>query len=185
MPMTTAVRSCGVHAWGHAPRRAMTLAEAVISIAIVATLLLAAIQTVGASRSTQQRIAERTTALLLAEDLVTEIVQQHYEDPALPGSFGVGADEATGDRSLFEDVDDYDGWSASPPEHKDGTPFGGLDGWERTVDVEWMNPTLTATDASDTGIKRIVVRVFRNGAELAVLTALRSRAISFIPEEVP
>ena len=39
-----------------------------------------------------------------------------------------------------KDVDDYDGWSASPPEDKNGNPLVGFDDWGRSVSVEWVNP---------------------------------------------
>jgi len=173
---------------GDPPRcAAMTLVEAVVSIAIVGVMLVAALNAVGASRVTQQKMSERARAMLLAEDLMSEILRQAYEDPDLgAGSFGLaGSEIGDGSRALWEDVDDYDGWSAAPPEEKDGTPLNGFAGWTRSVEVAWI-----ATDdfedeqGSDTGVKRVIVRVVLNDALMAELTALRTNVYQYGPEEL-
>lgn len=159
--------------------RALTLAEAVISMAVVGVMLVAALNTVGASRVTQRKMGERSRGMLLAQDLMSEILRQHYEDPDLgPGSFGVGGDEVgDGSRALWEDVDDYDGWSASPPQHKDGTKFSDLEGWRRSVSVSWVDPANLSNDSvGDTGVKRIAVTVMHGDVVTASLTAIRTSA---------
>ena len=158
-------------------RRAVTLVEAVVSTAIVGVMLVAALNTVGASQVTQNKMGQRSRALLLAQDLMAEILQQAYEDPDLAsGSFGLTVAEiADGDRSLWNDVDDYNGWSASPPQQKDGTELSDFDGWGRSVAVGWVDSTEVGTErVSDTGVKRIVVTVTFNGLPLAQLWALKT-----------
>ena len=161
------------------PARGFSLIEAVMSVVIVGGLLVAAMNTLGAGTTAEYTAAERSRALLLAEDLMTEILQQAYEDPAYPpGSFGRGADEAaTGDRSLFDDVDDYHGWSASPPQYRDGTPISWAGGFTRSVQVHRVNSgNLNLVVGSDSGVKRIRVTVTRGGKELVVLTGYRTSA---------
>lgn len=148
-----------------------------MSMLIVSVMLVAALNTVGASRATARDTAERGRAALLAQDLMDEILEQQYEDPEFaPGSFGRNATEAsTGDRSLFDDVDDYHGWSESPPEARDGTALAGFDGWERSVTVAWADPSnLNLSSGSDTRIKRITVTVKFNGRVLAEKVGLRT-----------
>lgn len=155
----------------------MTLAEAVVSVAIVGTMLVAALSAVGGVRTTQQKTADRARGVQLAQDLLSEIMSQPYEDvDYAPGSFGLGADEVgDGSRALWEDVDDYDGWSASPPQEKDGTPIPGCADWERRVDVAWVSPTDVRTEiGNDARLKRIVVTALCRGVEVAELVALRS-----------
>jgi len=161
-------------------RPALTLVECVISIAIVGVMLVAALDTVGAARSTQRKTADRTRGTLLAQDLLSEILQQDYEDPSAgAGSFGLEPGEAgSGDRSLFDDVDDYDGWSDSPPRQKDGAVLTGFSGWERSVAVRWVPPgNIGAVQPSDTGVKQVTVTVTRDGAVVTTLVALRARAM--------
>lgn len=161
-----------------APRRAAyTLLEVVISSAIISVMLVAALQAVAASRMSMRRLGDHSRGALLAQDLMTEILEQSYCDDAYGlGSFGVNPTEAApGDRSLYDDVDDYDDWVASPPEYKDGTPIPGTTDFERRVRVDWVQPAnLLQTSGSETGIKRIVVTVSLNGEVVARLTAIRT-----------
>jgi hypothetical protein len=113
----------------------------------------------------------------LAQDLMQEILAQPYHDVVSGyGSFGRAAEEsAPGDRSGFDDVDDYHGWTASPPEYKDGTPLVWATGWSRSVEITWSQ-TRSAMDVvgAETGEKRISVTVARNGVPAVVLQAART-----------
>jgi MSHA pilin protein MshD len=154
-----------------------SLVEAALSTVIVGVMMVAALQAAAAARAHAQRGADRGRAALLARDLMAEILQQHYEDPAYPrGSFGRSAGEsATGNRSLFDDVDDYDGWTESPPRDRNGNVIGDAPDWRRSVTVRWVSRSdLSTVSASDTRLKRIEVTVSRSGLVLARLTALRS-----------
>jgi hypothetical protein len=118
-----------------------------------------------------------------------EILQQYYsepDDPALFGPEGPEASAASGPRTLWDDVDDYKEWDASPPEEKDGTPIPDTKGWRRSVKVTHVAPddlTGTLSDSDDRGMKRIVVRVSHNGQELASLVAIHTDAwIDMIPD---
>lgn len=163
----------------HGTRHGLSLAETVISIAIVGIMLVAALNTVGASQMTQKSMSDRSRAVLLAQDMMSEILRQAYQDPdSEPGSFGLDSGEVgDGSRSLWEDVDDYDGWSATPPERKDGTVIPGLEGWGRSVQVAWANPAnLSQKAGSDTRVKRITVAVSRDGVVVASMVAIRTGA---------
>jgi len=170
----------------HQTRRGLTLAEAVISMIIISVMLVAALNTVGAARTTEKKIGDRPRGLLLAEDLMSEILRQAYEDPGLaPGSFGLGGDEVgDGSRNLWDDVDDYHGWSASPPQQKDGTVIPGFTGWERSVTVARANPGDfgAAAPATDTGVKQIRLTVTYDDAVVVSLVAIRTNALQFVPE---
>ena len=159
--------------------RAFTLAEAVVSTVIVAVMLLAAMNTLGAARIGESKIAQRYRGLHLARDLMAEILRQNYADPDDGvASFGLELKKVgDGSRALWDDVDDYDGWSASPPQLKDGTEMTDLDGWERSVEVEWMSPwNLSLGVGSNQGVKRITVTVEHNGFPVASLVAFRTGA---------
>jgi hypothetical protein len=142
-------------------------------------MLVAALTALGAAAKHSQRISDRARGVLLAQDLMSEILAQAYEDPTLgTGSFGLGADETgDGSRELWDDVDDYNGWSAGPPEDKHGAVLPDLDGWERSATVAWVSPSdLTSTLNENQGLKRITVSITHNGVEVASLSAIRSWA---------
>ena len=155
--------------------RAFTLVEATVSIFILGVMVVAALSTVGATRLGEYKVAERCRALPLAQGLLAEVLQQPYEDPNGSAVFGVESDEGTTDRTDFDDVDDYHNWSASPPQNQDGTDMSDLSGWERTVQVSWVNPAdLLQTVGGDQGVKRITVAVEHDDVPVASVSAFRA-----------
>ena len=159
--------------------RALTMIEAVLSIAVVGLVLVAALDAVSTAQAGEYKIAERARGLLLAQDLMAEILQQAYADPESgPAAIALEAGEAgVGDRNLRDDVDDYDGWSASPPQHKAGTVMSDLQAWGRSVQVVWVNPlNPSQTVGSNQGVKRITVTVTHNGVPVASLFVFRTSA---------
>jgi MSHA pilin protein MshD len=162
-----------------APRRiaGFSLVEATFSIVIVGVMLVAALQTAAAARVLTQRSADRSRAALLAQELMSEILQQPYEDAtAGRGSFGPEAGESgPGNRSLFDDVDDYHGWSESPPRDRNGSAIGDAADWRWEVTVWWVSPAApNLRFLSDTRLKRIEVVVSRSGLVLTRRVSLRS-----------
>ncbi|GAB4187591.1 MAG: hypothetical protein Kow00105_02250 [Phycisphaeraceae bacterium] len=157
--------------------RGFTLVEAVMSILIVGLMLVAALNTVGASKVAQARQSEQVQGPMLAQDLLAEILSESFEEPVDTPGFGRESGESGGDRADWDDVDDYDGWSGSPPQAKDGTELPGLSGWERTVKVSWAVPNNPDLDsATATGIKKVTVTVRHQGRVVATLISLRSNA---------
>lgn len=165
----------------HRLRRAFSLVEATIAITIVGIMLVAALNTLGAAQLSEKQAGDRRRGTLLAQDLMAEILQQAYEDPDFgPGSFGLGGDEVgDGSRALWEDVDDYDGWSAAPPQLKDGTELSDHDGWGREVEVVWVSSfNLNQPVGSDQRLKRVTVTATYNGGPVVSLIAVRAAAAS-------
>jgi MSHA pilin protein MshD len=150
---------------------AFTVMEAVISTVIVTVMLVAALNTVGASRITQHKAVLVSRGRMFAESLMTEILEQSYQNPTEPHVFGLEAGEAGPTRAAYNDVDDYNGWSESPPVAKDGTALPNSANWNRTVTVEWVNPLdPTQVSGAETGAKRITVVVaFRNVPQATVV----------------
>ena len=151
--------------------------EVTVSMVIIGGILLTSMNMVGAVGQTSRSMTDRTTGHLLAEQLMTEILVQAYEDPdEPPGSFGMeDIEAATKDRTYYDDVDDYDRWSSEPPEYQDGTAVDGYPDFTRTVRVYWVQPTDTTLIAgANTGIKRITVTVKHRSLTLAELHALRA-----------
>jgi len=156
---------------------ALTLVEVMMASCIVAVLLVAALSVVGGVSRTYAVTDEKAKAFLLAADLMNEILRAPYEDPNGSAVFGLETGEGSVTRSAFDDVDDYDNWSETPPAAKDGTAYTGLTNWTRTVQVEWvevLNPTATA--ASESGLKRIQVTVTSPRGVTWTLSALHARS---------
>lgn len=151
----------------------IALVEAAFAVLIVGLMLVAAIQTVGASRLTQLKTADRARAQQLAAGLMAEILSQAYSQPGGGGVFGPESGEAGGTRAYFDDVDDYNGWTASSIEAKDGAVINGFAGWSRSVSVAWVDPAdLMATSTVETGVKRVTVTVKKGALVVATLTSV-------------
>ena len=158
-------------------RRGFSLAEVVVATLIVGIMLVAAMKTVGASVRGRIAMANRERGFLLAQQLMSEILQADYAEPDESAVFGPEASETGGTRAAFDDVDDYHNWTASPPQEKDGTPIPDRADWQRTVTLEWVNANLlTEVIGGDQGVKRITVTVSRNGQVMASLVTVRSTA---------
>lgn len=159
-------------------RRAFSLMEVTVAVAIVGGLLAAVLNTIGASATGATVMSDRARGQALALELLSEILPLPYQDPqAGAGTLGPGPGESTGTRTLFNDVDDYHGWSASPPQYRDGTVMSGFSGWTRGVQVQWVQVTSPDTvSASDTGVKRITITVKRGAREVTSVVALRTLA---------
>ena len=156
---------------------AFSLAETAISILLVGGLVVAALNTVGASVAGREFTRNRGRGDLLAHHLMSEILRQSYEEPVDTPTMGRESGESGGSRSSYDDVDDYDGWVSSPPEEKNGTALADLTGWERSVTVEFVDPNmLTTVSATETGVKRITVTVRHHGVDKASLTSIKTIA---------
>lgn len=152
-----------------------SLVEAVIATAIVGGLLVAAMTAVGATARARQVTADGEKALLLAKDLLDEVIAKPYFDPQGSGTLGREAGETT--RVSFDDIDDYEGLIDNPPSTPDARSATAQVGWKREVVVRWASMANIQNDAiADEGIKRVEVHVSRRGRPIRTLVALRTSA---------
>lgn len=161
-----------------ASRAAVTLAETVLCMVIISVMLVGAMRAVAAAKSLELSTNRSALARQLAQDLMAEIRALPYEDPGGSPAFGrEGAEKATS-RADWNDIDDYDGWSAAPPEGKDGSPIAGLSlSWSREVSVKRVSPAnLQAESFVDFEVKQITVTVRFDGNEVARSETIRTSA---------
>ena len=165
--------------------RALTIVEVAVSAVIVAVLLVASLQTLGAAARARVVQAGQVQGPALARMLMAEIRTMRYADEAVPdGPLGLEDGEFNGkDRTTFDDVDDYNGLSETAPKTPDGAALSGAGTWRRDTKVEWVFPDRPGVVAtSETGLKRITVSVSGPGGT-TTLVALRSRYDSY--EQLP
>ena len=156
--------------------RAMTIVEVLVALVLLSMMLGGVLSAVELSARTQHGTADRVLARSLAADLLDEVCSMPYEDDVY-GEFGIGVDEDPGDRSTFDDVDDYHGWLRNPPEFRDGSPIPGTDGWQRRVFVRLVDPANpNAILGVESGGKLVIVRVSRGGVVYSEMARLRTRS---------
>jgi hypothetical protein len=158
-------------------RRGGSLLEVSLSTLMVGLLMVGSLSTVGASKRHENSTGNNLVSQQLAYGLMNEILQQAYIEPggtATP-TLGKETGENTGNRSLFDDVDDYHGWTASPPQDRNGNALAGATGWTNSVTVTWADATtLAATSSVNTGLKKITVTTSKGGKTYSTLTSYRS-----------
>lgn len=135
----------------HTPgrRNGVTLIEVMISIVLVSTILLVSLT---ASANLMRNNSERRNTNLgqqLASQILDEVSSVDFHDPTSV-IFGLEPDESATDRTTFDDVDDYQGYTSSPPSHRDGTAIDGYEGWSFSVSI-------AAAEADANGITTVNV----------------------------
>jgi Tfp pilus assembly protein PilV len=156
-------------------RRGISLIETMISMLIVAIMVVAVMQTLGTSAMARRTQASQRRGPALARQLMAEILPNRYCEPDDTAQFGREAGESAASRVNYDDVDDYNGWSASSPEGPDNTVLSDLDGWTRSAVVQYVDPDdLTTVVSSDQGVKRITVTVTDPQGRQFALSAIRS-----------
>ncbi len=155
--------------------------EAVLASAIVGGLVVAAISLVGSAARKKAFVAGTARARVLCRTMAEEICSRPVGGSAVVGvtiNPRDPADQTNGTvsgREAFTTIDQYDNWSSSPPKDEGGTIIPGLTGWTRevkVVNVSWLAPDVVV--GSETGFRRVTVRVLRGQKELARTTFLRS-----------
>ena len=161
-----------------APNRAgFSLVETAIATVLVGGLFVVAMNMVGASRMTQSRYADREQALVLAEDLLNEILDQSYEDPDGGVVFGIEVGESLSLRTSLDDADDYHRFEESPPTDAAGNAIPGAERFTREVVVYWVKAeSPNAFRSSETGVKRVAVQVSLGDKLLAELNGIKTSA---------
>lgn len=165
-------------------RQGLTIAEVLISTLITGLILVGAARLVGSAIDSRMRIEQVHIGNILAQELLAEVVQAPYEDLDEPGGMGLESGESTSTRSTWDDVDDYDGWSSTPPQNKSGTDHTGFDEWTREVTIQYADPdNPSANSATDQGLKRISITITSPDGESTVLVGFRSSSGSL--EQAP
>lgn len=167
-------RATGEHRLRH--RRGVTFAEVAISTLLIGLLVVSALKCSAGVIQNWSVASDEYRMAHLADLLLAEVVSNLYEEPDEGAVFGLEAGEAGGTRSLWDDTDDFHGWTSSPPQSSDGSALSEYSGWTRAVSVRLAGVAdPLATPGSDEGLKLIEVAVTAPNGETLVRRALRSR----------
>lgn len=146
----------------HPRHAAFSYVEVIISVVIISVLIVATMRTFGGLGRSRQNTLEKDSANLLALDMIREIKQLHYEDPGQNSVFGTEPDETSETRDQFDDIDDYNNWSANPPQDRQGQPLMGYGDITRSVLVRFVSANnFDEVVGNDEGFKGIAIEVMR------------------------
>jgi type II secretory pathway pseudopilin PulG len=190
---------------GRCRRGAFSLVEALVALSITALAGAVLLLSVESSLSTTTEAVERTIADGVAQQVLDEMLTEHFAEPGedpLLGSLGATVWELLGSGTeRFNDADDYDGYVAQPLKGVWGEVLGTgndegsqrlanfrirsdyFEHWRERVEVYYVNPdNHTLASASPTAYRAIEVFVERIEADGAVRPlASRKRIITYIP----
>jgi len=153
----------------------ITLIECAGASIILGLMITAGLRAAAGAGAAQAVSARTLTGTLLAEALLNEVSSLDYAEPSGATTLGIDAAEIAGNKSTFDDVDDFDYWNESPPKTPDGTGIANMTKWSRSVRVyRSLTNSPESTSATETGLKRIEVTVSYSDKVVCTLKALRA-----------
>lgn len=150
--------------------RGFTLVESALAVAIAGILLVASLTVMAAVAKQRWVQAERRTAFALNQQLMGEVLSQYFYDPSHT-SFGPTAGQV---RSTFASVDDYNGYTESPPAFQNGTTMTDYAGWKRSVSVQCVDPNNPLNALAGSTLKQVTITVTAPSGKSYSLTGMRS-----------
>jgi prepilin-type N-terminal cleavage/methylation domain-containing protein len=160
-----------------APRRGFTLIEAALVTAIISIGVVAMLELLAKGTISNGNGAEQTTAMNLAKNIREMTFGMAPADPTTPTNWGVEAGETTA--ASYDDIDDLDGVTFSPPIDARRQPLSAYSNWSQTITVRTVDPNrLTLTVPNGTaGAMRITCQIKHNGKDVGWMSW-----IAFDPE---
>lgn len=170
---------------------AFAMIEVVMATAITAGLTVGALTLVASTSAQKTNAALVAKGQMLCRTLAEEISTRPVADwssGAIDIDIDVGILKVTGidakgvtvtvgkgNRTTFETVDAYSGYTEKPPKDENGNTMTGYTGWARTVTIApavYADPN--STSATETGMRRITVTAYFGDKVIASSTFLRS-----------
>ena len=145
-------------------RLGFSYVEVLLASVIISVLLVSSLKLFGNLGRSQQSATAKEPAGALIISLLTEIEKQAYRDPtATDDTLGLEAGESDTERSNYNDVDDYNGWAANPPEDQSGQPYTQYSHLNRSVAVRYvMSNDFIQAAATDEGFKEVTITISRS-----------------------
>jgi type II secretory pathway pseudopilin PulG len=131
------------------------LATIVVGVAVPALLLL-----VGSTTKLNASSQQYTTALMLANQMHEMMSSLPFNDP-LSGTHTGGPNAGEGLVGQYDDVQDFDGLSVSPPIDANRQGMDGMDNWRQSVAVQLLGNSQGKLLGSVTGDTAAIVERVR------------------------
>jgi MSHA pilin protein MshD len=151
-------------------RQGFTLIEALVAATILAITVTAVTLPFTAGAQNEQDSARLTLAVAYAQELMEEILSRPFDDPG--GGMTPGPEAGETSRDLYDNIDDYHGYSEADGQIKDMYGLAATDrlaaGLSRSVAAEYVYVAGQDTSGSPTFI-RVTVTVRYRGRPLVTL----------------
>ena len=146
-------------------RSGFTLIEAALVTTIISFGVLAMLQLLAVGTVSNNDGAEMSTAINLAKSVREMMVGMSIADPVTPTHSGAEAGE---NLATYNDIDDFDGRTYSPPIDARRTSIAALPDWSQTIKVQTVDPNLLTSTVPNgtTAAVRVTVTVSHNGKQI-------------------
>jgi len=142
--------------------RGFTLIEAALVTTIISFGVLAMLQLLAVGTVSNNDGAEMSTAINLAKSVREMMIGMSIADPVTPTHWGAENGE---NLATYNDIDDFDGKTYSPPIDARRTSIAALSDWSQTIRVQTVDPNLLTSTVPNgtTAAVRVTVTVSHNG----------------------
>jgi hypothetical protein len=146
-------------------RTGFTLIEAALVTTIISFGVLAMLQLLAVGTVSNNDGAEMSTAINLAKGVRELMVGLPIADPQTPTHWSHETGETL---TAYDDIDDFDGKTYSPPIDARRTSVTAFPEWSQNIRVQTVDPNLLTTTVPNgtTAAVRVTVTVSRNNKEV-------------------
>jgi hypothetical protein len=146
-------------------RKGFTLIEAALVTTIISFGVLAMLQLLAVGTVSNNDGAEMSTAINLAKGIRELMIGMPIADPVTPTHWGSEAGE---NLATYNDIDDFDSKTYSPPIDARRISINALTDWSQTIRVQTVDPNLLTSTVPNgtTAAVRVTVNVSRNGKQI-------------------
>ena len=155
-----------------------TLVEVSLALVIAGALAAMVVTVYAMTPKAFAKMRDRNRATAIATAAMEEIKCRKWDEayPAMTMSaIGTDPGEVAGNKSTFDDIDDFNGYTESPPLYMNRTPKSGLQGFAVSVDTVCYVDSALNYSAAGTRRKKISVSVSKNGVKLLTLNTVVSQ----------
>ncbi len=146
-------------------RSGFTLIEAALVTTIISFGVLAMLQLLAVGTVSNNDGAQMSTAINLAKSVREMMIGMSIADPVTPTHWGSEAGE---NLATYNDIDDFDGKTYSPPIDARRISIAALPDWSQTIKVQTVDPNLLTSTVPNgtTASVRVTVTVSHNGKQV-------------------
>jgi prepilin-type N-terminal cleavage/methylation domain-containing protein len=157
-------------------RGGFTLIESLIAMVIIGLTIAALVASVGAFARTNAGGIDLSTAEFLIEEIREMTASLPVADPQT-GTATFGAEAGETSVALYDDLDDFDGRTFSPPIDINRSVLANFTNFSQEIQVSNVAANNFNTTAADhtTNFYRVTVNIRMNGTVLSSATWIRAR----------
>ena len=159
--------------------RGVTLVELMLALAIILLVIAPLVKALYQGMKGSVRFGETNKAIQLAQELTEEIKQKKWDETTpigggaatTPSAIGIDGGETAGNKTTYDDIDDYNGLVEHPPKDINNVEIPNSSHFTRTVTVAYVNilmanppaVNLVQISGATTNYKQITVTITWEG----------------------